>query len=111
MYCNCFFHKNNPTQEFLIGHHPDDKDQDIVIACGFNGGGFQMGPMVARLAIGRCLANQVSVSQLSGLLPPCNVAENQDYDVDSIDLASLLETMARKFDPDRANLKEFLYGY
>ena len=96
------------TQEFLIGHHPEDNDQDIVIACGFNGGGFQMGPMVARLAIGQCLASHVSASQLSGLLPPCKVAENQDYDVDSIDLGALLETMGRKFDPKRENLKEFM---
>ena len=109
--CNCFFHKNNPDQEFLIGHHPEDTEQDIVIACGFNGGGFQMGPMVARLAIGCCLTNQMSASQLSGLLPPCKVVENQDYDVDSVDLTSLLESMARKFDPDRANLKQFLNAF
>ena len=70
-----------------------------------------MGPMVARLAIGCCLTNQMSASQLSGLLPPCKVAENQDYDVDSIDLASLLETMARKFDPSRESLKEFLNAF
>lgn len=67
-----------------------------------------MGPMVARLAIGQCLANLVSASQLSGLLPPCKVVENQDYDVDSIDLSALLETMGRKFDPKRENLKEFM---
>ena len=97
------------TQEFIIGHHPEETDQDIVIACGFNGGGFQMGPMVARLVIGHCLANQVSVSQLSELLPHCKVEENKDYDVDSIDLVDLLELMAKKFDPKRKNLKEFLY--
>ena len=70
-----------------------------------------MGPMVARLAIGCCLTNQMSASQLSGLLPPCKVEENQDYDVDSIDLATLLETMEKKFDPNRANLKEFLKAF
>ena len=97
------------TQEFIIGHHPEDTDQDIVIACGFNGGGFQMGPMVARLVIGHCLANHVSASQLSGLLPHNKVAENSDYNVDNIDLGDLLESMARKFDPKRESLKEFLY--
>ena len=96
------------TQEFLIGHHPEEADEDIVIACGFNGGGFQMGPMVARLAIGLCLTNQVSGSQLLSLLPPCKVEENQDYDVDRINLGTLLESMREKFNPTRSSLKEFL---
>ena len=95
------------TQEFIIGHHPEDTDQDIVIACGFNGGGFQMGPMVARLVIGHCLANQVSAAQLAGLLPPCKVVKNKDFNVSSIDLGDLLESMAKKFDPKRESLKEF----
>ena len=95
------------TQEFIIGHHPEDTDQDIVIACGFNGGGFQMGPMVARLVIGHCLANQVSASQIAGLLPPCKVVKNKDFNVSSIDLGDLLESMAKKFDPKRESLKEF----
>ena len=68
-----------------------------------------MGPMVARLVIGHCLANQVSASQLARLLPPCKVVKNKDFNVSSIDLGDLLGSMAKKFDPKRESLKEFLY--
>ena len=44
-------YQNTPDKEFMVGYHQDDPTHDVVLTCGFNGGGFQMGPMVARLVL------------------------------------------------------------
>ena len=66
-----------------------------------------MGPMVARLVISHCLANQMPASRLCELLRPVKQEENDDYDVDSVNLCTLLETMKKKFDPRRPSLKKY----
>ena len=98
-------YQNTPDKEFIIGQHPEDGD--VVLACGFNGGGFQMGPMVARLAIGQLLAQQISFSDLCQLLPPAKVDNNSDYTLDNLDCPQLLEKMKIKFDPSRPSLREY----
>ena len=100
------------SQEFIIGRHPGDERRDMVLACGFNGGGFQMGPMVARLVIRQLLGDQLG-EQLGELLgeqlapvPSCEVA-NCDYTTDSVDMETLLREMERKFSPSRPALEEY----
>ena len=76
----------------------------MVLACGFNGGGFQMGPMVARLVIRQLLGDQLG-EQLA-LVPSCEVA-NCDYTTDNVDMETLLREMERKFSPSRPALEEY----
>ena len=97
-------YQNTPDKEFIIGPHEDD---DIVVACGFNGGGFQMGPMVARLAIGQLVANKVTVPELISLLQVGNEEINTDYKIDNVDMVKLLKDMEIKFSPERSTLKDF----
>ena len=100
-------YQNPPDKEFIIGNHEDDENQDIVLACGFNGGGFQMGPMVARLAIGQLLSNRINAAELVSLLQIENEEENIDYNMNKIDIVKLLEDMEIKFDPKRSSLKNY----
>ena len=100
-------YQNTPDKEFIIGNHEDDENQDIVLACGFNGGGFQMGPMVARLAIGQLLSNRINAAELVSLLQIENEEENIDYNMNKIDIVKLLEDMEIKFDPKRSSLKNY----
>ena len=97
-------YQNTPDKEFIIGRHEDD---DIVLACGFNGGGFQMGPMVARLAIGQLLANKITVPELVSLLQVENEEKNTDYQIDNIDMVKLLKDMEIKFSPMRSTLSQY----
>ena len=92
------------SQEFIIGRHPGDERRDMVLACGFNGGGFQMGPMVARLVIRQLLGDQLG--ELLAPVPSCEVA-NCDYTTDSVDMETLLREMERKFSPSRPALEEY----
>ena len=96
------------TQEFIIGRHPGDERRDMVLACGFNGGGFQMGPMVARLVIRQLLGDQLGeqLGELLAPVPSCEVA-NCDYTTDSVDMETLLREMERKFSPSRPALEEY----
>ena len=98
-------YQNTPDKEFIIGQHP--QDSEVVLACGFNGGGFQMAPMVARLAIGQLLTNQISFSDLCQLLPPTKVSNNSDFSLDKLDCPQLLEEMKTKFDPSRPSLNDY----
>ena len=82
----------------------EDKD-DIVVACGFNGGGFQMGPMIARLCVKLLLnTNTNKDANLISNMKIENETINVDYNVENIDLKTLLGDMQKRFDPSRPGL-------
>ena len=113
MIMRCLY-QNTPDKEFIVGYHHDDKysnpcvedNKDIVVACGFNGGGFQMGPMIARLCIKLLLQpnNCSSEDDTSKLVKNMEINSekgNVDYSIENIDLTQLLKDMEHRFDPCR----------
>ena len=79
---------------------------DLVVACGFNGGGFQMGPMIARLCIKLLLhpsncSPEDDTAELVKNMKINNEKENIDYSVGEIDMTQLLKDMEHRFDPSR----------
>ena len=100
-------YQNTPDKEFIVGYHKDDISQDIVIACGFNGGGFQMGPMIARLCLKLLIRKNLSEEEIIKLISVEAEETNTDYSIDDIDLAQLLNTMERQFSPSRPGLTQF----
>ena len=98
-------YQNTPDKEFIVGYHKDD--QDIVIACGFNGGGFQMGPMIARLCLKLLIRRNLCEEEMIKLLSVDAEDTNTDFNIDSIDLAQLLNTMESQFSPSRPGLTQF----
>merc|ERR1712192_5823 len=102
-------YQNTPDKEFIVGYYNDEKGVDkdkIVVACGFNGGGFQMGPMVARLCIKLLLSQNMSEESLVKLLAIEDEPANDDYKTEwRVNLSELLRIMQRKFDPARPSLK------
>ena len=104
-------YQNTPDKEFIVGYLNDensiileDKD-DIVVACGFNGGGFQMGPMIARLCVKLLLnTNTNKDANLISNMKIENETINVDYNVENIDLKTLLNDMQKRFDPSRPGL-------
>ena len=100
-------YQNTPDKEFIVGYHKDDITQDIVIACGFNGGGFQMGPMIARLCLKLLIRKDLSEEDIVKLISVEAEDTNTDFSIDDIDLAQLLNTMERQFSPSRPGLTQF----
>eukprot|EP00092_Neocalanus_flemingeri_P033115 GFUD01036010.1.p1 GENE.GFUD01036010.1~~GFUD01036010.1.p1 ORF type:complete len:574 (+),score=141.78 GFUD01036010.1:180-1901(+) len=104
-------YQNTPDKEFIVGYPNDEKndigkERDIVVACGFNGGGFQMAPMIARLCIKLLLSELVPTGRLVKSLEIGDEQANDDYKTEGkIRLSELLETMQKKFDPSRPSLK------
>ena len=102
-------YQNTPDKEFIVGYHNDDQTVDknnTVVACGFNGGGFQMGPMIARLCIKLLLSQEVSEEALVKLLEVKEEPSNNDYKTKGIvDISQLLQTMQTRFNPARESLK------
>merc|ERR1719483_1002229 len=104
-------YQNTPDKEFIVGYPDDGKEDvgdkgDIVVACGFNGGGFQMGPMVARLCIKLLLSEHFPTESIVKLLEIGDEAGNQDYATNGhINQLELLDCIEKKFDPSRQGLK------
>ena len=100
-------YQNTPDKEFIVGYHRDDTSQDIVLACGFNGGGFQMGPMIARLCLKLLIRKNLSEEEIIKLISVEAEDTNTDYSLDNIDMAQLLNTMESQFSPSRPGLTQF----
>ena len=102
-------YQNTPDKEFIVGYHGGDEDDRnaAVVACGFNGGGFQMGPMVARLCIKLILSQDVPEEDLMRMLEIEHEEGNNDYESKGKGFCfnNLLNDMQRKFDPSRPSLK------
>ena len=100
-------YQNTPDKEFIVGYHKDDISQDIVVACGFNGGGFQMGPMIARLCLKLLIRKDLSEEEIIKLISVEAEETNRDYNIDNIDMTQLLRTMESQFSPSRPGLTQF----
>ena len=100
-------YQNTPDKQFIVGFHKDDADQDIVIACGFNGGGFQMGPMIARLCVKLLMKNLLSAEELSDVLSILQEESNSDFNIAGLDIDALLTDMEEQFSPSRQSLQQF----
>ena len=100
-------YQNTPDKEFIVGYHKDDITQDIVIACGFNGGGFQMGPMIARLCVKLLVRKNLSEEEIVKFVSVDAEDTNTDYNIDNIDMGQLLSTMESQFSPCRPGLSQF----
>ena len=100
-------YQNTPDKEFIVGYHKDDISQDIVLACGFNGGGFQMGPMIARLCVKLLIRKNLSEEEIIKLISVDAEDTDTDFSLDNIDMAQLLNTMERQFSPSRPGLTQF----
>ena len=92
-------YQNTVDKDFIVGAHPDDPD--VVLACGFNGGGFQQAPMVSRL----CLQELLGQTDTGFVCPGVAEVETSDFDLKNVSLCAVLEEMKTRFDPDRPSLK------
>ena len=103
-------YQNTPDKEFIIGFHPDcpNNKKDIVIACGFNGGGFQMGPTVARLCIKLLLSDFLPTDEIVKMLETEETPLMENENFRRIKLDELLHQMETRFHPSRFNISEFL---
>eukprot|EP01083_Nonionella_stella_P025928 71397_1 len=109
IYMRCLY-QNTPDKEFIVGYPAgfgiNDKDKDdIVIACGFNGGGYQQAPMIARFCIHLLLKDLYS-----DFVSDCLKIEKYQPEFGGIELefTHLFEIMQTKFDPSRDSLKKYV---
>ena len=92
-------YQNTIDKDFIVGVHPDDPD--VVLACGFNGGGFQQAPMVSRL----CLQELLGQTATGFVCPGVAEVETSDFDLRNLSLCTVLEEMKARFDPNRPSLR------
>ena len=100
-------YQNTPDKEFIVGHHHDDPSRDIVLACGFNGGGFQMGPMISRLCVRLLMKDILTPEEIMKLIAVEEEQSNNDFRIENIDMERLLADMETKFSPSRESLNNF----
>ena len=104
-FMRCLY-QNTADKEYIIGYPfgiNDDKDKDIVIACGFNGGGFQMAPMISRFCLHLLLQDMYPnlVEEQLGI-------DKTTIDQYQLDIPLLFKKMETQFNPSREALREYM---
>ena len=75
-YTRCLY-TVTPDENFIVGQHPDHPD--IIVACGFNGEGFHVSPVVGEL-VANCVLER-TLSQLEQRMSDCFNPERYTHSI------------------------------
>ena len=100
-FMRCLY-QNTVDKEYIVGYPfgiDDDGGKDIVVACGFNGGGFQMAPIISRFCLHLLLKDAYS-----------NLDIDKTIDQYQLKFQHLFQKMEIQWNPSRDALREYANG-